>query len=724
MRKHPLLFAPLVLLACGREPAEPTAAAPPPQPPQGTYATPLQARVGQWVASRRDSGLAVPSVSFGFSSPEGPSLSALAAKVWGPGEGYSYTAKTVIHYDGPAQAGLSRWAPMVLSDKASRRLGVAPDQLRQRYVSTMEDKHPGFWSRYVLGYEPRTFTITESGTVGYPHVTAVALAPADVSATVATSAAPVLGFTLGGLDKSKTWGFGFEDVEELSFTVHVGAGLGLRLPIAVSLDSPEPMLEGSSYAASSGVHGVNWSADQYAAAGLAPEGGDEWYMYFVAQACIELSGAIDWSDCAGPDFRRSADFVTPFGAGATFPLPTFSYGLADFGIAGVDLDMTPSTGSDKITAAWSASAEAQGGGGVEYTSPDAAVALSPVLAVDGPGTAHYALSGFRYYFNQFAITLGVRLWVDIDLPWPIPDWDDSWSRDLVTFDLSNLIGSLDLSVGVHSGTAPTGLTLDAAILNVAPTAALGIAGGQLVDINGNPTVMGHLGDSFTFTGTSHDPGRDDLTLSWDWGDGAPAPDESMLYPLAAPVGPNDATDVRTHAFGQSCLYNVTFEAVDDDAASGADHGLVLVTATGNPSRLEGYWQHQLGRNGGNLLDVAVVECYLAMVGLVSRVFDEVRDASTLPAAFLVVNVARNSGSALEQLDRELLVAWLNFAAGAVDYAQLVDTNGDGIADTPFSAALGAAEAVRLDPASTVGTLKAYTVMVHKISEQFTKGFGN
>jgi len=721
MRKPLLLLVPVMLLACGREPGAPTNMAPL-QPPQPEYATPLQARIGQWVASRKDSGLAVPAVSFAFSSPQGPSLAALASGVLGPGAGYAYTAKTTIHYDGPAQAGLARWAELTLSEKASRTLGVAPDALRERYVTRMESAQPGFWSRYVLGYEPRTFTITESGTVHYPSAAAPSVA--DASATVATSAEPVLGFTLGGLHKSKSWEFGWEGVQDLKFTVEVGAGLGLRLPIAVSLASPEPMLEGSSYAASSGVYGVNWSAEQYAAAGLAPEGGDESYMYFVAQACIALSGAIDWGDCAGPNFRRSADFTTPFGAGASFPLPTFSYGLADFGIAGVDLDVSPSAGSDKITATWGASAEALGGGGLLYSSPDIAAALSPVLAVDGPGTAHYGLSDLRYYFNQFAITLGVTLWVDLDLPWPIPDWEDSWSRDLVTFDLSNLIGALDLSVGVHSGTTPTGLSLDAAILNVAPTAALAIAGGQVVTINGQPTVMGHVGDVFTFTGTTHDPGRDDLTLSWDWGDGAPAPDESQLYSLASATGPNDATDVRTHAFGQSCLYDVAFKAVDDDAASGEDHGLVLVTATGNPSRMEGYWQHQLGGNGGSLLDAAVIDCYLGMVGLVSRVFDEARDASTIPAAFAVVNVAKNAGSALEQLDRELLVAWLNFAAGAVDYSQLVDTNEDGVADTPLVAALGAAEAVRLDPASTLGAIKASIVMVHKISEQFTRGFGS
>ncbi len=51
-------------------------------------------------------------------------------------------------------------------------------------------------------------------------------------------------------------------------------------------------------------------------------------------------------------------------------------------------------------------------------------------------------------------------------------------------------------------------------------------------------------------------------------------------------------------------------------------------------------------------------------------------------------------------DQQLLAVWLDFADGSIEWNELVDTNGDKAADTPFLAAVSAAEALRLDPLST------------------------
>jgi hypothetical protein len=257
--------------------------------------------------------------------------------------------------------------------------------------------------------------------------------------------------------------------------------------------------------------------------------------------------------------------------------------------------------------------------------------------------------------------------------------------------------------------------MEVEVANVAPTAEITVAGGHSVDINGVPTIVGNVGDIFTFVGRAHDPGRDGLTLSWSWGDGPPQPDQSALYPLAAARGPNDATDSRTHAFQGACLYDVTLTSIDDDGASGEDHASILITESGRSAHLEGFWQHQLNRNGGGLLDESLVKCYLAIVGRVSRVFSEARQAATLADAFAVVNLAGNSGSERDQLDRELLVGWLNFASGAIGYSELIDTNADGLADTPFYDVMKAAETVRADPSASSRSLRDQTQIVHRIS---------
>jgi hypothetical protein len=64
---------------------------------------------------------------------------------------------------------------------------------------------------------------------------------------------------------------------------------------------------------------------------------------------------------------------------------------------------------------------------------------------------------------------------------------------------------------------------------------------------------------------------------------------------------------------------------------------------------------------------------------------------------------------------QLLAAWLNFANGAIEHNRLVDTNGDSTPDTPFLAAIAAAESVRLDPATTVQQLDR----LKKIVESWT-----
>ena len=62
---------------------------------------------------------------------------------------------------------------------------------------------------------------------------------------------------------------------------------------------------------------------------------------------------------------------------------------------------------------------------------------------------------------------------------------------------------------------------------------------------------------------------------------------------------------------------------------------------------------------------------------------------------------------------QLLAAWLNFANGSIEHNRLVDTNGDKVPDTPFLAAIAAAESVRLDPASTQEQLDRQKLIVER-----------
>jgi hypothetical protein len=65
--------------------------------------------------------------------------------------------------------------------------------------------------------------------------------------------------------------------------------------------------------------------------------------------------------------------------------------------------------------------------------------------------------------------------------------------------------------------------------------------------------------------------------------------------------------------------------------------------------------------------------------------------------------------------RQLLAAWLNFANSAVGYDELVDTDGDGVVDTPFNVAVANAEAVRLNPGATKAQLDAQKNILERIN---------
>jgi Zn-dependent metalloprotease len=259
------------------------------------------------------------------------------------------------------------------------------------------------------------------------------------------------------------------------------------------------------------------------------------------------------------------------------------------------------------------------------------------------------------------------------------------------------------------------------VTNVRPTAAIDKSGATIV--NGVATFIGHSGTPMSFSGSSVDPGSDDLTLVWNYDDGTilstPYLNDAVNFPGGDPfpspsIDPRSVTDTHSHTFGDACVYNVTFRSTDDDAGSNADNVAVIMAGNSGVPQGAGYWQTQY-RPRPTAFTEAKRQCYLKIAAFMSQVFNEVTDASTVAKAFDVLNVANNGGSATQQLDRQLLTSWLNFANGGFEFGQLVDTNADGVPDTPFSAVLANAESVRLNPASTADQLRAQKNLLERIN---------
>jgi FtsP/CotA-like multicopper oxidase with cupredoxin domain len=260
--------------------------------------------------------------------------------------------------------------------------------------------------------------------------------------------------------------------------------------------------------------------------------------------------------------------------------------------------------------------------------------------------------------------------------------------------------------------------------NVDPDATIDTSGAVLV--NGVPVLFADVNVPVALSGNVTDPGSDDITSTWDFDDGAPVPDDTKVSlcnppdpdpPLSPSVQPRDVDHNVVHAFAAACAYNVAFSALDDDG--GSDVATVLVIITGAPSLSQGagYWQKQYGGQGATVFTQQQLQCYLDIAAALSQVFNEVRDASTLANAFNNIFVGGLNGNMSEQLDRQLLAAWVNFANGAVEWNELLDTNKDKIPDTTFATVMATAEAVRLNPASTRAQLQAQRDILTRINER-------
>jgi hypothetical protein len=258
---------------------------------------------------------------------------------------------------------------------------------------------------------------------------------------------------------------------------------------------------------------------------------------------------------------------------------------------------------------------------------------------------------------------------------------------------------------------PIALQID----NVDPTAEIDESGAVLV--NGVPTFIAHAGESLDFSGRSTDPGSDDLLLSWDWGNGSPTVSTMYLVnppnpdPFPSPsIQPRDVTDMQANTYANACLYQVRFWAQDDDGGvSPVDTANVVIVGNADQVRTAGYWadqfRSQLTGKGRSAFDRATLQCYLAITGYMSQVFDEETDASTFELAHGVLRVNQDNGDMSKIFDRQLLAVWLNFANGSIEYDEPLGIDPVGVTLTDFLHVVASIEGVRLDPAATRAQLE-------------------
>jgi murein DD-endopeptidase MepM/ murein hydrolase activator NlpD len=251
-----------------------------------------------------------------------------------------------------------------------------------------------------------------------------------------------------------------------------------------------------------------------------------------------------------------------------------------------------------------------------------------------------------------------------------------------------------------------GAGADVVMVNVAnldPAVTVDLSGA--ISFPGGDYQVVEAGSALPSSATGTDAGSDDLTFTWSVGDvnvyfnDGVAPD-----PFPSPFGtfPFEASDSIDAVYAEPGLEMLSVTLSDDDGGSDSGGGNVIVTGTATTTEGSGWWKHQYSGEGAPHIDEATAAGYLEIVNAVSSVFSEQVTAATPADVHAILSPA--GGDRRAQAIAELMIAWLQFASGAVEHDNTVPLGGnDSIA---FLELMFQAEAMILNPAASDAELLA------------------
>jgi hypothetical protein len=228
-------------------------------------------------------------------------------------------------------------------------------------------------------------------------------------------------------------------------------------------------------------------------------------------------------------------------------------------------------------------------------------------------------------------------------------------------------------------------------------------GGEIAFPGGDYQVVG-AGEALPLSAEGSDAGSDDLTFDWSTGDSATYFNDGVgPDPLLSPGGtfPFAAADASALLQGTPGVQLVSVVLSDDDGGSDAADGGVIVTGTAEKAEGKGWWKHEFKDKGKPKLDPATRDGYLDIVNAVSSVFSE--QVVAADAADVHDILSPKGGDKRDKARAALMVAWLQFASGAVPWDAEVPLHGG--ATIGFLDLMHAAEVVILDGSATDAELK-------------------
>lgn len=304
------------------------------------------------------------------------------------------------------------------------------------------------------------------------------------------------------------------------------------------------------------------------------------------------------------------------------------------------------------------------------------------------------------------------------------DWDDGTPPEAVT--IADLAAGVDHVYGDNGAFAVTvtvtdddgGVGSDDATVtvgNLDPTVALDTSGA--VNFPGGDYLVVAAGSELPSAADGTDPGSDDLTFSWSTGQIATYFNDGVgPDPFLSPHGtfPFAASDDIDAAYAAPGVQTLVVTLSDDDGGSDAADADVIVTGTADGTEGLGWWKHQYSGNGSPHIDAATAAAYLDIVNAVSSVFSESVVVALPEDLYAVLSPPAADNHAKARAD--LMLAWLQFASGAVAWDATVPLGGgDSIA---FLELMFDAEETILDATATKAQLQAVQNALGKVRHAF------
>lgn len=266
--------------------------------------------------------------------------------------------------------------------------------------------------------------------------------------------------------------------------------------------------------------------------------------------------------------------------------------------------------------------------------------------------------------------------------------------------------------------ASRALTFTARWANVSPIATLTAAATR--SWAGRTVVFVRAGTAAAFSVAVTDPGSDDITTRWGFGDGARALNRSLLHPpsvdpAASPsMEPRSLTSGVSHTYTRACTRTLTVGAVDDDGGASPTRSRPVVVLGTSTSRHAAHWWSAAYR--GQIASVGAADrpCLLGTARTLSSVFPERRRLTTSADAVAVLQPGK-AATARSTFDAQLLVVWLDVATGSVDLFAPFDADRNGSRETTVAAFLQSAERTRNSSSTTSSALRSLTAVLVRIS---------